>query len=92
MHRAVSRGHRRITALVCDTARITVGITACITVGITARITSCITSRDTEHDAIGLDAEAAWNPIRLNSSLWDESVIRKQQNCSQRYLQTVSNR
>ena len=87
MHRAVSRGHRRITALVCDTARITNGITVCITV----RITACVTRRDTEHDAIGLDAEAAWNPIRLNSSLWDESVIRKQQNCSQRYLQTVSN-
>jgi hypothetical protein len=80
MYGAVSRGHRRITALVCDTAHITNGITACITAGITA----CVTRRDTEHGAIALDAEAAWIPIRLNSSLWDESVIRKQQNCSQR--------
>jgi hypothetical protein len=96
MYGAVSRGHRGITALVCDTARITNGITARITVGITARITrritACVTRRITEHDAIGLDAEAAWIPIGLNSSLWDESVIRKQQNCGQRYLQTVSNR
>jgi len=55
MYRAVSRGHRRITALVCDTARITNGITVCITV----RITACVTRRDTEHGAIGLVAQGA---------------------------------
>ena len=92
MYGAISRGHRRITALVCDTARITNGITVCITARITARFTACVTRRDTEHGAIGLDAEAAWNAIRLNSSPRDESVIRKQQNCSQWYLQTISNR
>jgi hypothetical protein len=67
MHKVVSRGHHRITALVCDTACITNGITACITARITARITACVTRRITEHDAIGLDAEAAWIPIIRNS-------------------------
>jgi len=58
MYGAVSRGPRGITALVCDTARITNGITVCIT--------ACVTRRDTEHSAIVLDAEAAWIQIRLN--------------------------
>jgi len=88
MYGAVSRGHRRITALVCDTARITNGITVCITV----RITACVTRRDTEHGAIGLVAQGARIKSDSTHPLWDESAIRKQQNCGQRYLQIVSNR
>ena len=86
MHKVVSRGHHRITALVCDTARIINGITTCIT----ARITACVTRRITEHDAIGLDAEAAWIPIILNSFPWNEFSESSIQRASQQHLQTVS--
>jgi len=61
MYGAVSRGPRGITALVCDTARITNGITVCIT--------ACVTRRDTEHSAIGLVAQGARIKSDLTSPL-----------------------
>jgi len=41
-------------------------------------------------DAIGLDAEAAWVAIRLNSFPWNEFSESSIQRASQQHLQTVN--
>jgi len=84
MYGAVSREHRRITTLVCDTARITNGITA--------RITACVTRRIAEYGAIGLDARTRGFQSYVTHPLRDESVIRGHQRPTRQHLPAVSNR